>query len=109
MNRLSSRQLGLPAILLATLALGCGGSAPGGSADGGPPASSTEASEQAKQAEALRSRSDLPPEERALAVVDGKERWVDAEAAQAAGYTLVDLSDDWTPSIFAEELAEDGT
>jgi len=35
-------------------------------------------------------------------VVAGAERWVDAAAAQAAGYTLVDLGDDWTPFIFQE-------
>ena len=38
----------------------------------------------------------------------GEERWIDAEAAEAAGYTLVDLSDDWTPYIFAEQTGPDG-
>ena len=38
----------------------------------------------------------------------GEERWIDAEAAEAAGYTLVDLSDDWTPYIFAEQAGPDG-
>ena len=37
-----------------------------------------------------------------------QERWIDAEAAEAAGYTLVDLSDDWTPYIFAEQTGPDG-
>ena len=39
---------------------------------------------------------------RALTIVGGAERWVDAAAAQAAGYTLVDLGDGWTPFIFQE-------
>ena len=37
-----------------------------------------------------------------------EERWIDAEAAEGAGYTLVDLSDDWTPFIFAEQWTADG-
>jgi hypothetical protein len=53
-------------------------------------------------------REDLPPERRALLMVDGKERWVDAEAIVQAGYTLVDLSDSWTPLIFREERNEAG-
>src|SRR4029079_375352 len=53
------------------------------------------------EAEALRPRDDLPPAQRALAVVDGKERWVDAGLAETAGFTVVDLGDDWTPYIFA--------
>jgi hypothetical protein len=56
----------------------------------------------------LASRDDLPPERRALLLVEGKERWVDAEAASAAGYTLLDLSDSWTPRIFGEEHATTG-
>jgi hypothetical protein len=55
----------------------------------------------------LAARDDLPPERRALMVIDGKERWVDAEAVAQAGYTLVDLSDGWTPRIFGEEHAAD--
>ncbi len=42
----------------------------------------------------------LPPERRALLVVQGQERIVDAAQAEALGYTLVDLSDAWTPYIF---------
>jgi hypothetical protein len=78
------------------------------------------------EAEALRPMPDLPPAERALVVVratpaaagqagqsgqpaqPGEERWVDAEAIESAGYTLVDLSDDWTPYIFAEQTGPDG-
>ena len=37
-----------------------------------------------------------------------KERWIDAAAAVDAGYTLMDLRDDWTPYIFAEQHAPDG-
>jgi hypothetical protein len=61
------------------------------------------------EANALRARDDLPPERRALVVVNGAERWVDAQAIESAGYTLVDLGDDWTPGIFAEERSADGT
>jgi hypothetical protein len=53
-------------------------------------------------------RNDLPPERRALLRVDGKERWVDAEAIVNAGYTLVDLSDSWTPLIFRDEHGPNG-
>ena len=52
--------------------------------------------------EALPARPDLPPEQRALTVVGGVERWVAADAAVAAGYTLIDLGDEWTPFIFQE-------
>ncbi|HXU61804.1 MAG TPA: L,D-transpeptidase, partial [Polyangia bacterium] len=72
------------------------------------------------EAEALRPRPELPPERRALAVVGaapaqgdqparpGEERWIDADLAEAAGYTLIDFSDDWTPYIFAEQTGPDG-
>jgi hypothetical protein len=45
----------------------------------------------------------------AFVVHDGTETWVDAEAAARSGYTIVDFSDDWTPFIFAEQRAPDGT
>ncbi len=67
------------------------------------------------ESDALRARPDLPPERRALVRVgpaghpeQAEERWVDADLAQAAGYTLVDLSDSWTPYIFAEQAGADG-
>ena len=64
------------------------------------------------EAEALKPRPDLPPEARALVVLGDaakpEERWIEAEAAEAAGYTLIDLSDDWTPYIFAEQTGPDG-
>lgn len=59
--------------------------------------------------EAMRPRNDLPPDKRALLVVNGAERWVDAQAIESVGYTLLDLRDTWTPSIFSEYLAPDGT
>jgi hypothetical protein len=72
------------------------------------------------EAEALRAHPDLPPDRRALVVIGaapgengqpgrpGEERWIDADMAEAAGYTLVDFSDDWTPYIFAEQTGPDG-
>lgn len=42
------------------------------------------------------------PGERALLMSKGAESWLDANQAVASGYTLVDLSDDWTPYIFQE-------
>ena len=44
----------------------------------------------------------------AFVVHDGKESWVDAEAAARSGYTIIDFSDDWTPFIFAEQSGPDG-
>ena len=43
------------------------------------------------------------PQERALVVESGQEKWIDAATAEANGYTLLDLSDDYTPYIFAEQ------
>ncbi|MEY4508143.1 MAG: hypothetical protein RLZZ450_265 [Pseudomonadota bacterium] len=60
------------------------------------------------ETDAMKPRDDLPPEKRALAVVNCTERWVDAEAAKAAGYTLVDLHDSWTPRILVEEKTPEG-
>ncbi|HVV52549.1 MAG TPA: hypothetical protein VHO06_22975 [Polyangia bacterium] len=94
------------------------------SSAGGSPAASTPGARAPRgpvsEAEALKPRPDLPPAERALTVVGavpaqagqpakpGEERWIDAGAAEAAGFTLVDLSDDWTPYIFAEQAGPDG-
>jgi hypothetical protein len=93
-------------------AAACGGPPPGAptppdkattqatpSPEGGPAAPTTDP---------LTPRDDLAPELRALIVVDGKERWIEARAAEAAGYTLVDLSDEWTPLIFRNEHAPTG-
>jgi hypothetical protein len=73
-------------------------------------ASNPKASAAAKvsESDALRARDDLPPEQRALVVVNGAERWVEAKAIELAGYTVVDLRDTWTPSIFAEEKTPEG-
>jgi hypothetical protein len=48
------------------------------------------------------------PNNRVMVIEDGQEKWIDAAAAIAAGYTIVDLSDDWTPFIFAEQHAATG-
>ncbi len=72
------------------------------------PTPSQRAAKPVPEGDPLANRDDLPPERRALMVVDGKERWVDAAATEAAGYTLVDLSDTWTPLIFREEHSATG-
>jgi hypothetical protein len=48
-------------------------------------------------------------EGQAFVVHDGRESWIDAEAAARSGYTIVDFSNDWTPFIFAEQRAPDGS
>jgi hypothetical protein len=53
--------------------------------------------------DALPTAVDLPPERRAIQVVGGVERQVDADAARARGLTIVDLSDAWAPSVLAPE------
>ncbi len=58
--------------------------------------------------DALPPAPSLPIERRALQVVDGEDRIVDADLARARGLTLVDLSDGWAPRIFADGLAPDG-
>ncbi|HEX2658407.1 MAG TPA: hypothetical protein VHU40_09050 [Polyangia bacterium] len=45
---------------------------------------------------------------RVLVASPGEDKWMDAKAAVDAGYTIVDLSDDWTPYIFAEQHDEEG-
>lgn len=45
------------------------------------------------------------PGEKVLVVENGREKMIDAAGAVAQGYTLIDLSDDWTPFIFAEQRA----
>lgn len=56
----------------------------------------------APSAEGLAAHPELPPADRALVVVNGAERWVAASDAVAAGYTLIDFGDEWTPYIFQE-------
>jgi len=58
--------------------------------------------------DALPEATRLPPERRALQVVAGKDRWVDAELARERGLVLVDLSDDFAPYIFQDGKAADG-
>jgi lipoprotein-anchoring transpeptidase ErfK/SrfK len=42
------------------------------------------------------------PGEKAFFVVEGAEKQLEANEAVQSGYTIVDLSDDWTPYIFQE-------
>jgi hypothetical protein len=65
----------------------------------------------------LEAAAEQPPEQRALQVVAGKgpsgeakaqDRFVDRAAAKAHGLALVDLSDGWAPSLFADGVAPDG-
>jgi len=51
---------------------------------------------------------DLAPEHRALQVVGGAERTVDAREAIERGLAVVDLSDDWAPSLFDPSVDEAG-
>ncbi len=51
----------------------------------------------------------LAPQRRAIQVAHGSERVVDADGARAQGLTVVDLSDDWAPAVFADGTAPDGT
>ncbi|HEX4404998.1 MAG TPA: L,D-transpeptidase [Polyangia bacterium] len=57
---------------------------------------------------ALPAASGLPPERRAIQLVGGIERVVDADVARAQGLTLVDLSDDWAPAIFDDGAGPGG-
>lgn len=63
-------------------------------------------------ADGFKAHPELPPEKRALLFLgtaeNPEERWVDAGEAVAAGYTLIDFSDDWTPDIFAERRGPEG-
>jgi hypothetical protein len=53
---------------------------------------------------ALRGHPGVP----ALTLENGQPRWIGAAAAERAGYTLVDLSDDFTPFLFVEHLGPGG-
>ena len=52
--------------------------------------------------------SGLSPERRAIQVVAGIERVIDADLARSRGLTIVDLSDDFAPFIFQDGKASDG-
>jgi hypothetical protein len=113
-------------LLAASLAVGCrgpsglqpssavppgrrgAGAANGVAVQGSRPAPAPEPARHVSEAEALRERDDLPAEQRALVVIDGKEHWVDAADIASAGYTVIDLRDDWTPYIFAEQMSPEG-
>jgi hypothetical protein len=58
--------------------------------------------------DALPTASSLPPDRRAIQVVAGIERTVDADQVLGRGLTLVDLSDDFAPFIFQDGKAADG-
>jgi hypothetical protein len=51
----------------------------------------------------------VPSDQQAIVIHDGRESFVDAEAAARSGYTIIDFSDDWTPFIFQPQTAPDGT
>jgi len=58
--------------------------------------------------DALPEAPGLAPERRAIQVVAGVERVVDADLARSRGLTLVDLSDDFAPFLFQDGKAGDG-
>ncbi|HVR00591.1 MAG TPA: L,D-transpeptidase [Polyangia bacterium] len=58
--------------------------------------------------DALPAAAGLSPERRAIQVVGGEERVVDADVARARGLTLVDLGDDWAPALFDDGAAAGG-
>src|SRR5262245_12882049 len=112
------------ALIALALLLGCRGAATpaSGASDSrlpGSTAAPTTATPQPRpkrthvsEEEAQRAHPELPLDRRALMVIGppgkGEERWVDADAAEGAGYTLLDLSDDWTPFIFTEQTSAEG-
>jgi len=112
---LSPVVLSVPGVLIVALAASAGCGRPEGSPTSAGPAHpdpyvarSPEPVHPLTEEEALRPREDLPPEQRALVLVNGAERWVDAKDIETVGYTLLDLRDDWTQPIFKEEYAPDG-
>jgi hypothetical protein len=58
--------------------------------------------------DALPAAAGLPPERRAIQVVGGEERVVDADVARARGLTLVDLGDAWAPALFDDGAGSGG-
>ncbi|HSS40659.1 MAG TPA: hypothetical protein VLT58_17970 [Polyangia bacterium] len=63
----------------------------------------------AEDSDALPPVSDVPLEQRAIQVVGGAERVVDAATARARGLTVVDLSDAWVPRVLADQPGPKGT
>ncbi len=111
--------------LVAAVVLGCGGGPSDDAPDTPPPEPAQPAPEAnapaptpgetptakvepPKPPDPLRHRDDLPPEKRIVIAIDGEQRVVDIDAARAAGYTPVDLTNDWTPYIFEERLDDAG-
>jgi hypothetical protein len=95
--------------------LGCGGSAgvPGPTDQADAPSAKPPGSAPAPAGgDQHRPHSDVAGDQRVLLITgtpeQPEERWMDAAAAEAAGYTIVDLSDSWTPAIFAEYVGEEG-
>jgi hypothetical protein len=63
----------------------------------------------APAAEAPPAQIEAPPgASRVLVTVGGNESWLTREQASAAGYTIVDLSDEWTPFLFGQHQAPTG-
>lgn len=101
--------------MLGSLALFLGHCSRQEQADDGPKTAASapaEASEEAAipvEKDRVRTKDDLPPNDRVLVMIEppgGGERqesWLRRSEAIRAGYTIVDLSDDWTPYIFAEQ------
>lgn len=56
----------------------------------------------------LANQPGLGADERILIRVDGEERFVSEETALAHGYVILDLSNDWVPTILTERLDEAG-
>ena len=50
----------------------------------------------------LANQPDLAPEDAVLITVDGQERNVTEAVAKEYGYSIIDLSNDWVPTILAE-------
>ncbi len=63
----------------------------------------------ADDADALPATPAAAPEQRAIQVVGGVERVVDAAAARARGLTVVDLSDAWVPRVLADQTGPKGS
>jgi hypothetical protein len=62
----------------------------------------------AEGAPAAQGQTETPADTQAFVVHDGKESWIDAQAAERSGYTIIDFSNDFTPFIFSEQRGPDG-
>jgi len=62
----------------------------------------------AETAPAAQGQTETPADTQAFVVHDGKESWIDAQAAERSGYTVIDFSNDFTPFIFSEQRGPDG-